>query len=175
MKKFFKARKNILLSNLLILVMLGLHLSIYEGHVNGNMRDILSPLMMQTDAPVDLHELLLCEQESKQPGYFSPFQAVEFHYQVIINEETGEYSDCAIIEGSDSIFWKGELKPLAGDPKDYWGGTDSDEGPFMRPLVGTEAPNVLFFFVQYLLFAGWIYLIVKPELRFPWKSKKESL
>lgn len=162
MKKFLKNRATVLLSNVLLLLMVGLHLGVYEGRSNGAVRDLLSPLMVQTDAPVDLNELLLCEQESLRPGYFSPFQALEYHYQVILNEETGEYSDCAIVERADSIFWKADLKPIKGDPLDYWGGTDSDEGPFMRPQVGAEAPNVFYFLVQYILFAVWLFTLLMP-------------
>ena len=162
MKKFFKNRGTLLLSNLLLLLMIGLHLGVYKDQANGNVQDLLAPLMVQTEAPVDLHELLLCEQESRRPSYFNPFQALEYRYQVILNEESGEYSDCVIIERADSIFWKATFEPISGDPKDYWGGTNSDEGPFMRPQVGAQAPNVFFFILQYLIFGSWLFLILKP-------------
>ena len=162
MKKFLKNRGTLLLSNLLLLLMIGLHLGVYKDQANGNVQDLLTPLMVQTESPADLKELVFCEQESARPSYFNPFQALEYRYQVILNEETGEYSDCAIIERADSIFWKASLKPIAGDPEDYWGGTNSDEGPFMRPQVGTQVPNVFFFALQYLIFGAWLFLLLKP-------------
>lgn len=112
-------------------------------------------LQSYTDAPMDLPELVLCQE--KKPNYLNPFKKVEFSYQAEINETYGE---CNIIERAESIFTS-KMEAISGDPYEYWNGYEEDG--FARPQVGYTYANLFFFLVQYLIAGSFIFVLLKPE------------
>ncbi len=108
-----------------------------------------------TDVPVDLQELVLCEE--KKPSYFNPFRKVQFSYRV---EQNGTYTECNIIEQAESILTS-KMQPLVNDPYEYWNGFDEDG--FGRPQIGYTYANIFFFMVQYLIIAAFVFVLIKPE------------
>jgi hypothetical protein len=161
MKSYCK--NHALLASLLVIVFFLLHYYIYLDNAG-----TIPILQSYTDAPVDLPELMLCEEEQARPSYLTPFQKIKYSYAVRsgdgqIDSETGipayEYSnDCPIIEQAESIFTS-KIKPLVGDPYEYWNNFDEDS--FARPLVANTYANLIFFLVQYLIIAAWITVIYR--------------
>ena len=129
-----------------------LHYFVYLGNFGGDV-----PLLQSyTDPPFSMEKLTLCEE--KHPTYFNPFQKVQYSYQTY-DLTTQNYSECTLTEKAESIFTS---KMMADDwsPNDYWAGYET-EG-FMRPLAGGEYANVLFFTVQYLIIAAFVFVLLKP-------------
>lgn len=115
-------------------------------------------LQSYTDSPVEFAEVALCEQEGDRPGYFDPFQKVEYRYQLV---KEG-YSECDIIEEAESMFTS-EMIPVAGDLTGYYDGFEEDG--FGRPLVENVYANLTFFLVQYFIIGAFVYLLLKREVK----------
>lgn len=144
-----KNKKTIITTGVLVTIFLLLHYFVYLNNVSGQV-----PLLQSyTDAPVDLTELVLCEE--KKPTYLNPFRKVTFSYQLVQNNTPGE---CDIREQATSMFTS-EMRPLQGDPYDYWDGFEEDG--FGRPQIGYDYANVFFFLVQYILIVVTIGLLIK--------------
>lgn len=151
MKISFKNKSSVVIATVLVAAFFLLHYYVYLDNSSGEI-----PLIQSyTDAPVDLSELSLCEE--KKPSYLNPFRKVTFSYQV---EQNGTYTDCNIVEQAESIFTS-KMQPLAGDPYDYYHGFDEDG--FGRPQIGYTYGNLIFFIVQYLIIAAFVFVLLKPE------------
>ncbi len=150
-----KGKKDVLLASLLTATFLLLHFGVYLGlspfrYVPVTMRILHS----WTDSPVVLDELALCEE--KRPTYLNPFQKITYSYQVY---SESVYTECDIVEQAE-LFFTSDMKPVQGDPYEYWDGHDV-EG-FGRPLVANEFPNPIFFLVQYGIIVALLYIFFKP-------------
>lgn len=112
-----------------------------------------------TDAPVELNELSLCEE--LRPDYLHPFRKITYSYQVYENKNGVEtYSpDCEIVEQAESVFTS-DMKPLKGDPYEYWNGFDEDG--YGRPQIGNAYPNPIFFLMQHVTIVAFLYILLKP-------------
>lgn len=155
MKLSIKNKSNAIIASLLVGLFFFLHYHVYLGvpFLRDSGYSTVPVLQSYTDAPVDLEELSLCEE--KRPSYFNPFQKIQYRYQVMQDDN---YSECNIVEEAESIFTS-RMKPVQGDPKDYFNGEGENEGPFMRPLVSNDYANLIFFIVQYLIIAGFFYTL----------------
>lgn len=151
MKISLKNKSSVIIASVLVAAFFLLHYFVYMDNASGEVPIIQS----YTDAPVDLPELVLCEE--KKPSYFNPFHKVQFSYQV---EQNGTYTECNIIEQAESIFTS-KMQPLVGDPYKYYNGFDEDG--FGRPQIGYTYANLLFFIVQYLIIAAFVVVLLKPE------------
>lgn len=149
----FKTKKvrssGAILASILVIIFFLLHYYVYLDNASGEI-----PLIQSyTDAPVDLPELSLCEE--KIPTYLNPFQKVEFSYQSEAGLAIGE---CDVIEQAESMF-TANMKPIKGDPYDYWHGFDEDG--FGRPQVGYTYANLWFFLTQYTLIGIFIFSLYR--------------
>lgn len=151
MKISLKNKSSVIFASVLVATFFLLHYFVYMDNASGEVPIIQS----DTHPPVDLPELVLCED--KKPSYFNPFRKVQFSYQV---DQNGTYTECNIIEQAESMFTS-KMHPLIGDPYEYWNGFDEDG--FGRPQVGYTYANLLFFLVQYLIIAAFVFIVVKPE------------
>ena len=162
MKSYFK--NHALLASLLAVLFFLLHYYVYLDNASTD----IPILQSYTDAPVDLPELVLCEDQSVRPSYLHPLRKITYSYAVRsgsgkVDPASGipdyRYSDnCSIVEQAESIFTS-KIKPLVGDPYTYWDNFDEDS--FARPLVANTYANLIFFLVQYLIIAAWLTVIYR--------------
>lgn len=146
-----KNRGRALLAIGLVAAFFLLHIFVYQPE-NSNI-----PLLRSyTDAPVAVNKLSFYDE--KRPSYFNPFRKVTYFYSI---PSASGGPDGVIIEQAESWFTS-DLKPIQGNPIDYWEGEAGGEGPHMRPLVGNEYANVLFFAVQYLIVIAFGVVILTP-------------
>lgn len=146
MKISLKNKGNIIIASLLVALFFLLHYFVYLDNSAGSIPIIQS----STDAPVDMPELFLWEEN--KPSYLNPFRKVQFVYEDTKTQET-------VIEEAESMF-SSKMQPLIGDPYDYWDGFDEDG--FGRPQVGYTYANLFFFIIQYLLIATFIFILFRP-------------
>ncbi len=157
MKFSLKHKSHAIIASSLVALFFLLHYYVYLGvplFRDGGYTTV--PLLQgYTDSPVDLEELVLCEE--KRPSYLNPLQKIEYSYQVVEGET---YSECNIVERASSIFTS-NMEPIQGDPKDYF--DEQKEGPFMRGNVSNDYANLTFFIVQYAIIAGFLFVILREE------------
>ncbi len=153
MKISLKNKSNAIISSALVAAFFLLHYFVYLDNFGNDV-----PLLQSyTDPPFSIQQLTLCEE--KYPSYFNPFKKVEYSYQTY--DATNEtYSECNLTEKAGSVFTS-KMEPQNWNPEDYWKGYDT-EG-FMRPLAGGEYANIVFFIVQYLIIAAFVFVLLKPE------------
>lgn len=155
-----KGKKDLVLASLLVAAFLLLHFTVYIGApILRDMYFDVPIVQSYTDAPVALNELSLCEE--LRPDYLHPFRKIIYSYQIHENKNGVEtYSlDCEIVEQAESVFTS-DMKPLKGDPYDYWKGFEKES--FGRPLVANAYPNPIFFFMQYAIIVAFLYILLKP-------------
>ncbi len=149
MKKPLKNKNTIVTVIVLVTVFLLLHYFVYLNNASSQ----VPILQSYTDSPMDLPELVMCEE--KKPTYLNPFRKVTFSYEVVQNDTLG---GCDIREQAASMFTS-EMQPLNGNPRDYWNGFEEDG--FGRPQIGYDYANVIFFTVQYILIAAALFFLIK--------------
>lgn len=149
MKISLKNRGRALLASGLVAAFFLLHISSYPPLPPEGFDFPL--LRSYTDAPAVVNKLSFYDE--KRPTYFNPFQKITYFYS--------SGPDEVIIEQAESWFTS-SMKPIQGNTQDYWEGEAGGEGPFLRPLVGNEYANVLFFAVQYLIVIAFGVVILTP-------------
>lgn len=156
MKISLKNRGRTLLASGLVAAFFLLHISSYPSLPPEGFDFPL--LRSYTDSPAVVNKLSFYDEE--RPTYFNPFQKVTYFYS---------YRDPATLNGPDEIIieqaesrFTSYMRPVQGNPQDYWEGEAGGEGPFLRPLVGNEYANVLFFAVQYLIVISFGVVILTP-------------
>lgn len=161
MKLTLKHKSRAIIASSLVALFFLLHYYVYLGvpFLRDGGYTTIPLLQSYTDSPVELQELVLCEQ--KHPTYLNPFQKIEYSYQVVEGET---YSECNIVERAGSIFTS-NMEPIQGDPKDYFDGESGNEGMFMRGNVSNDYANLTFFVVQYAIIAGFLFVILREEKR----------
>lgn len=158
MKISLRGKKTTILASLLVAAFFILHYTVYlqVGFLNTDGFSSIPLLQSYTDSPATFVEVALCEQEGKRPGYFNPFQKVQYRYQIIKDG----YSECDIVEEAESIFTS-KMVPVAGDLTTYYNGFEEDG--FGRPLVENVYANLIFFLVQYFIIGTFIYVLFKKK------------
>ncbi len=132
-----------LIASILVAGFFLLHYYIYLD--NGEL-----PLIQSyTDSPVDTNRLTLCDEE--QPSYFHPLRKVTYIYCL-------KDSDVLLAEQPESIF-TAQMEPLPEDLLRYWEGEEKEGKMFMRDKIGKTYANLIFFIVQYIIVAGFIFLL----------------
>jgi hypothetical protein len=113
------------------------HFSIYTEYDAG-----FPFITSATQSPIDSKRLELCER--KFPDYFNPFQKGTYVYCIdgnannLVSETVPNYFGYARMSKSEDI-------------SKYIGDFDFEGTLSVRDLIGFMYPNMLFFFMQYLL------------------------
>ena len=136
-----------IIASLLVATFFLLHYFVYLDNSSGS----VPILQSSTDAPVDMQELFLWEEN--KPSYLNPFRKVQFVYEDTKTQET-------VIEEAESIF-SSKMQPLVGDPYKYY--DDFYNDGFGRPQVGYTYANLFFFITQYLIIAAFTLILLRPE------------
>lgn len=154
MRISLKNRGRALLASGLVAAFFLLHIFVYQPFPPYSFDFPL--LRSYTDAPAAVEKLSFYDE--KRPTYFNPFRKITYFYSA---PSALSGSDEIIIEQAESWFTS-SMKPVQGNPIDYWQGEAGGEGLFLRPLVANEYANVLFFAVQYLIVIAFGVVILTP-------------
>lgn len=117
-------------------------------------------LSTRFESPLSMSKLSLCEVEGG-PRYWNPFAGVTYRY----SEADTELEECNLSETSGTLafsFLDVEFTQKGWDPESYW--QEIEIVGFAHRLEGAEAPNLLFFLIQYSLVGGFFWSILGKRL-----------